>query len=499
MVMRYLTCYVLPLAGHAVKSRLRETSGAALVAGLASRGLMYAVSIGVGFATGSLAEHWIDPGHDGGTHDLAGGYLVYMSAALFVVCTVAPMRSRLDLTPYRYLPLSRMGVALVGTLLDLVRKPFALYVSLMGGLAVGDAGTGGSAVVVWTVGAGSLGAGAVFLGTRFRSTLLQRPLTFASFVMAGVVVVVADKVLESDLLREVSRTLEGALASGEGWSLALSFAVAAASLYAAAFGGADVMRGARGACGEIDSTAADRRGSPVRLYWLCAGDPALRNASLELLMLIRCAYPRYQARGIGILLTCLLLLTSLIPEDAYRLVTILFVVCGFAATYAQVAFAWNSEHFHGLFSLPADATAHILARWMVGALLALPTTIVIMLVSMTVVDGHTLAAIASCLFTIGSIIPLLILMSIRWSRRIVLHGSGISNMKAYTWHLYAAVIAMWMGSQLLLTVTSEKTALLFYAATGLLGIFLSPLIARRLALELTINLPSMAERLRTRP
>lgn len=487
---RLFTTYLLPLASHAWKRRLRESSGVFLAFALIGKGLLYAILIAISYVAGVLLEALVVAiSHPVPADVLIHQHLLHGLITLLAATTLVQGRSRLDLRPYRYLPLSRVGVASVGTALDLLRLPLLVFVGFAIGAGGALSGISGSTSVIWIGVAVCLGTAAALLGRLLRLNLMNRPVQFYAMAGAAALLVGIDAVARLDVVSGASTLLSQASASGRTWTLGL-----ATSLMAAAF-----VVAARVSAKRLTDDIAEPQVS-MGASRSAPSIQALANrhpiAMLELRMLHRCAFPRYQFRGIGLLLLLLLSIVLLTRDDAYTFIAVLFVVVGFSLAYAQLAFAWNSDHFPGLFSLPISMDVHVYARWLVAMVLTVVPAIA--MTPLTIVSnlGDPLAPMVCFLFAIGCLNPVLMLMSVLWSKRVFLDSGGIVNLKAYTWHLYLAMVGLWMGSELLVALTSQKKVLLVYLSLGVFGLLLQPTIVRRIAAAIRAVLPVMAERFR---
>ncbi len=350
----------------------------------------------------------------------------------------------------------------------------------------------GSTSAIWIGVAVCLGTAAALLGRLLRLDFMTRPVQFYLAVGVGGLLVAIDAAARLDIVSGASTMLSEASASGRTWTLVLAMPLAAVAFVVAAHASAKRL---------IDDFAEPQvsvgasRGLRA-IQALVDRHPVLRVSVLELKMLRRCAFPRYQFRGIGLLLVLLLLTVLLIPDDAYAFVTVLFVVIGFGLTYAQFAFAWNSDHFAGLFSLPISMDVHVHARWVVAMILTVAAAIAMTALAIVFTFSDPLAPLICSIFAIGCLNPALILTSVLWSKRVILNSGGMANLKAYSWNLYPVILGLWMGTQLLMTLTSLQVVMLTFFGFGMVGLVCQPTGLRGVAMTVRTNLPAMAERFR---
>lgn len=491
--MRYLTTYLFPLASHAWKRRVREGSGVILTLALLGNGLLYAILSGISYAAGVHLEALVIAiSHPVPADELIHQHLLHGLIMLLAATTLTQSRPRLDLRPYRYLPLSQIGVASMGTALDLLRLPLLVFI----GFAVGAGGAlsevYGSTSVIWIGVAVCLGTAAALLGRLLRLNLMTRPAQVYVIVGVAALLVGIDAAARLDLVYGASTILSQASASGRTWTLVFAMSLTAAAFVVAAR--ASNERLTDDFAEPQVAIGASRSARSIQI--LADRQPVLRVAALELQMLHRCAFPRYQFRGIGLLLILLLSTVLLTPDDAYTFITVLFVVVGFGLTYAQFAFAWNSDHFPGLFSLPISMDVHVHARWLVAMVLTVVPAIAMTALAIVFTFSDPLAPIISSIFAIGCLNPALILTSVLWSKRVILNSGGMANLKAYSWNLYPVILGLWIGTQLLMTLTSLQVVMLTFSGIGMAGLVCQPTGLRRIAMTVRTNLPVMAERFR---
>lgn len=490
--MRLFTLYVRHLVSHAAKRYLRQGSGTAMVLAFVARWIFAGLLAATAFALGLLVEHIgavrgraITPADVSG---LLSQHYLHALVALIAAMTLLPERNWLEVSAYRPLPVSPRGIALVDALLGLVRLPLLLFLAFAAGLYAGGIVPG-----AWFAATILLATASALTAIHLHQLLRAGNRRFYALTAGIALTVFADAFAGGAIAAAFSQIVDGRWGMPIGTVAVLGATLLTVSTRASHLeydGGKDRLRSTpRGTASPV--TRMERsipRGT--------AG-PVTRMAILEWKMLRRCSYPRYQARAIVLLLALLLILMVLTPDEAYGLITALFVVAGLAASYAQLAFAWNSDYFDGLMVLPVQLDTHVRARYLVGAVIATISAVVMLLV-ITVSGASSLLAVSACYtLTLGWLIAPLIRTSMAWSRPVSLDGSAIGNLKAYSWHLYPLAFALWIGTQLLISLTTIRTAALALFGLGAIGLLIQPAMLRRLALDLEANLPEMAERLRT--
>src|SRR5690606_7280223 len=201
-----LGAYLGPLFAHAAKARLRETSRKWLPLVLISRGTLYLVTIGFGFALGRFADPIMSELGANPLGDVLGRHFVLLLLGLAATRGFFPARTRLDVEPYRYYPLSPFGVGLVSVLVDIPRWPLLAYVAGIVGVGLSDSQgvpvTGGAAVALVL-----LGVSASALGSAFREALIHRGKFVLVSVIVGVLAILTDGLAGSELLIVISQKL----------------------------------------------------------------------------------------------------------------------------------------------------------------------------------------------------------------------------------------------------------------------------------------------------
>lgn len=492
------TTYLGSLLGHLAKSRLREGFGVMTGLVILGRWVFIGLMAVICWMVGHHAETLLEAASLSGRLETSD-FLLHGAGLLLGVAVISSDRARLNLSPYRYLPFSVGVLGFAHVLFDGLRLPLLLYAVVMSGLYSGGSLSKASITSganlsdeLWLVGAAALGLSAFISGRQLRPKIIGRSAAFFGAITGIFMLGLVDAAAGFGVVTSLSGHLSAAFFTARPWAVVLSGTLLSVAIVTASFSSANRLR-------YVDHTVLPSAyGRPQGLAKLIGDDrPVARLAALEMLMLRRCAYPQYQLRGIGLMLIVLLAIIAIMPEDNYDIVTLLFVVLGLAATYLQLAFAWNSEHFDGLFALPLGITAHVRARWIIAVLFTGASGIGACLVAWLFGVGSALAAVACVVFTIGVLTTPLMWFSALRSRSVALSGSALGNMQAFSWQLYPVGIGLWVGTQVLLFFTSELTLTILYLAAGAFGVLLQSQILRHVADSIRTRLPEMAERLRT--